>query len=190
MAIYRLDLPLRAERFLLTCDAARRLLPPASPRSGLAVVEEDGDLWLGIYLDPRDHRDVDTLVEETSHWVCLTWHAAHERPVSRLQLELQGEVDRYAVARLTAALPGLPLGGRRGCRHAGSLRDGPPNRPPLLPIPGAALPTAVRRARPAGRAEGFLPGHRTGEAALGRRLSGSSALESPPGDPEVVLTFA
>jgi hypothetical protein len=113
MAIYRLDLPLRAERFLLTCDAARRLLPPASPRSGLAVVEEDGDLWLGIYLDPRDHRDVDTLVEETSHWVCLTWHAAHERPVSRLQLELQGEVDRYAVARLS---------GRDGLRHFRGFR--------------------------------------------------------------------
>lgn len=100
-AIYRLELPLRAERFLMTSEAARRLLPPGSPRSGLAVVEEGGELWLGLYLDPRDHQDVDTLVEETSHWVCLAWHAAHGRRVSRLLLELQAEVDRYAVARLT-----------------------------------------------------------------------------------------
>jgi hypothetical protein len=108
MAIYRLDLPLRAERFLLTREAARRLLPAGSPRSGLAVVEEGEDLWLGLYLDPRDRPDVDTVVEETSHWVCLVWHAAQGRPVSQLQLELQGEVDRYAVARLS---------GRDGLRH-------------------------------------------------------------------------
>jgi hypothetical protein len=101
MAIYRLDLPLHAERFLLTGEAARRLLPAGSPRSGLAVVEEGEDLWLGLYLDPRDRPDVDTVVEETSHWVCLVWHAAQGRPVSQLQLELQGEVDRYAVARLS-----------------------------------------------------------------------------------------
>lgn len=99
-AIYRLDVPLRAERFLLTRQTARRLLPAGSPRSGLAVVEEGEELWLGLYLDPRDQRDVDAVVEETSHWVCLVWHAAQGRPVSQLQLELQGEVDRYAVARL------------------------------------------------------------------------------------------
>jgi len=40
------------------------------------------------------------VVEETSHLLCLAWHAAHDRPVSRLTLELQGEVDRYVVARL------------------------------------------------------------------------------------------
>ena len=113
MAIYRLDLPLRAERFLLTGVAAGRLLPAGSPRSGLAVVEEGEDLWLGLYLDPRDRPDADTVVEETSHWVCLVWHAAQGRPVSRLQLELQGEVDRYAVARLR---------GRDGLRHFRDFR--------------------------------------------------------------------
>lgn len=106
--IYCLDLPLRAERFLLTGDAARRLLPPGSPRSGLAVMERGEDLWLGLYLDPRDRRNPDALVEETSHWVCLAWHAVHGRQISQLQLELQGEVDRYAVARLR---------GRDGLRH-------------------------------------------------------------------------
>jgi hypothetical protein len=113
MAIYRLDLPLRAECFLLTGETAQRLLPAGSPRSGVAVVEEGEDLWLGIYLDPRDRPDVDTVVEETSHWVCLVWHAAQGRPVSRLQLELQGEVDRYAVARLR---------GRDGLRHFRDFR--------------------------------------------------------------------
>ena len=113
MAIYRLDLPLRAECFLLTDETAQRLLPAGSPRSGLAVVEEGEDLWLGLYLDPGERPDVDTVVEETSHWVCLVWHAAQGRPISQLQLELQGEVDRYAVARLS---------GRDGLRHFRDFR--------------------------------------------------------------------
>jgi hypothetical protein len=99
-AIYGLEIPLRAERFLIAPEKAHQLLPPGSPRSGVAVLEEDDSLWLGLYLDPLDRGDAETLVEETSHWVCLAWHAFHERCVSRLLLELQGEVDRYVVTRL------------------------------------------------------------------------------------------
>ncbi|MDH3520310.1 MAG: hypothetical protein OEM49_07620 [Myxococcales bacterium] len=100
-AIYRLEIPQRAEQFLISPKDARSLLPPGSPRSGLAVVEERDALWLGLYLDPRDQRDSDTLVEETSHWVCVAWHATYGRRVSRLLLELQGEIDRYVIAHLT-----------------------------------------------------------------------------------------
>lgn len=100
-AIYGLEIPLSVERFLMAPEEARRLLPPGSPRSGVAVLEDDDAVWLGLYLDPRDQGDAGTLIEETSHWVCLTWHAAHGRPVSRLLLELQGEIDRYVVARLS-----------------------------------------------------------------------------------------
>jgi len=100
-AIYGLEMPLCVERFLMAPEDARRLLPPGSPRSGVAVLEDDDSLWLGLYLDPRDQRDAGTVIEETSHWVCLTWHAAHGRSISRLLLELQGEIDRYVVARLS-----------------------------------------------------------------------------------------
>jgi len=112
-AIYRIDLPLRADRFLLSPESVRALLPAGSPRSGLAVVEERDELWLGLYLDPRDHFDSATLIEETSHWVCLAWHAARGRPISRLLLELQSEVDRYAVTRLC---------GRDGFQHFRGFR--------------------------------------------------------------------
>jgi hypothetical protein len=44
-------------------------------------------------------------VEETSHLLCLAWHATHGLPISRLILELQAEVDRYLVARLAGADP-------------------------------------------------------------------------------------
>jgi hypothetical protein len=99
-AINGLELDLRAERFLLEPSAARELLPPASPRTGLAVLEEGGDVWLGMYFDARDRADPGAIAEETSHWLCVAWHAAQARPISRLLMELQAEVDRYALDRL------------------------------------------------------------------------------------------
>jgi len=106
--IYRLDLPLEAAHCVISPETARSLLPKTAPRSGLVVVDEGDELQLGIYVDPRDAGDPDTVIEETSHLLCLAWHAAHDRRVSRLTLELQSEVDRYAVARLQ---------GRDGFRH-------------------------------------------------------------------------
>lgn len=99
-AIYRLDLDFRAEEFVIPAHRARRLLPPASPRTGVLVRWSGSELELALYVDPRDRHDVASIVEETSNLVCLAWHAAQERPVSRLVLELQSEVDRWAVARL------------------------------------------------------------------------------------------
>jgi hypothetical protein len=98
--IYRLDLGLRAAQFVVSPEEARSLMPGDLPRSGVVVLDGGTELWLGLYVDPRDQGDPDTVVEETSHLLCLAWHAAHDRRVSRLTLELQGEVDRYAVARL------------------------------------------------------------------------------------------
>ncbi len=99
-AIYHLELELRAERFLISPERARRLLPARSPRSGVLVIEERDGARLGLYIDAADARDRSTIVEETSHLLCLAWHAAEGRPVSQLILELQGEIDRWAVARL------------------------------------------------------------------------------------------
>lgn len=98
--IYCLELPLRAEQFVVSPERARELLRDRAPRTGVVAVEAADELQLGLYLDPSDVGDPDAVVEETSHLLCLAWHAVHDRPVSRLVLELQGEVDRYAVARL------------------------------------------------------------------------------------------
>jgi hypothetical protein len=106
--INRLDLYIEAAQFLISPDAARELLPPAAPRSGIVVFELGDEVHLGLLVDPRDMTYPDAVIEETSHLLCLAWHAAHDRRVSRLMLELQGEVDRHAVARLQ---------GRDGFRH-------------------------------------------------------------------------
>lgn len=105
--IYRLDFGFRAEQYVVSPERARQLLP-AAPRTGVLALERGCEMQLGLYVDPRDLLDPGTVIEETSHLLCLAWHAAHDRSVSRLILELQGEVDRYAVARLQ---------GRDGFRH-------------------------------------------------------------------------
>lgn len=99
-AIYRLELTLRADHFVLSADAAGALRPRKGPRTGLLVLEEAGTLWLGLYFDPRDADDPAAILEETSHWVAVVWHVAQQRPVSALLLELQADVDRYALARM------------------------------------------------------------------------------------------
>ncbi len=104
-AIYDLDHELAAEQNLMAPEAARRLLPDPSPRSGVIAIEADDELHLGLYLDPRDQQDPDSIVEETSHLVCLAWHAERDRPVSCLVLEIQAEVDRFLYARACGADP-------------------------------------------------------------------------------------
>jgi hypothetical protein len=99
-AIYRLDLDLRAEQFVISPQTARRWLPGPRPRTGLVVVDDPEGARVGLYVDPRDRADAGAILEETSHLVCLAWHAARGLRVSRLVLELQAEVDRFAVARL------------------------------------------------------------------------------------------
>ena len=36
-------------------------------------------------------------LEGVSHFLCVAWHADHDRPVSLLELEMQAEVDKYVV---------------------------------------------------------------------------------------------
>lgn len=99
-AIYRLDLDLRAEQFVIDPQSALELLPPNSPRSGVVVVEAPTEVSIGLYVDAEDVDDPWTVLEETSHLLYLAWLADRDWSASRLVLELQGEVDRYAVARL------------------------------------------------------------------------------------------
>ena len=56
-------------------QAAQALLPGA-PRSGVLVKEEGDDVWLGLYLDPADREDLSAILEETSHLLCIAWHAS------------------------------------------------------------------------------------------------------------------
>jgi hypothetical protein len=111
--IYDLDIGCRVEEFLVT-DRPR--LPgevrDAPGDEQLFVAAEGDELCLALYLDPAlierlerhdpsDGLDADNLadcwtaLEGISHFLCVAHNAGHDRPVSRLVLEMQAEVDKY-----------------------------------------------------------------------------------------------
>ncbi len=109
------DLPQTHDVSEFVVTDRERLPEPA--RSGEAdelvlVSQQDEALCLSLYLDPavlerlaaadpleRLHAgnlsDYLTVLEGVSHFVCIAWHATHERPVTLLELELQAEIDKY-----------------------------------------------------------------------------------------------
>ncbi len=78
------------------------------------VAQQGGEVSVGVVLDksvgagleradPRERLDssnlgsFSTLTEEVSHFLYLLFRARSDRPVTQLELELQGEVDKYLV---------------------------------------------------------------------------------------------
>lgn len=99
--------------FLLT---ERRQLPVSRREEAsdeeLIVVQRRRSCSLGLYIDgavlarladrdplrslnERNIADFWTALEGVSHFSYLMWNAGHARAVSQLELELQGEVDKY-----------------------------------------------------------------------------------------------
>ena len=97
----------------LVCGEAAAGYPGAGSRT---LVARDGDaVSVGVVLDPGvgarlaeldprvqlDDRNLDPFcaaIEEVSHFVYLSFCARAERTVTELELELQGEVDKYLCA--------------------------------------------------------------------------------------------
>jgi hypothetical protein len=114
--IYDLDIGCRVEDFLVT---DRQQLPGAcrdAPGEEQLFVSAAGDeLCISLYLDPAllerlerhdpsDRLDQDNLadcwtaLEGLSHFLCVAHNAGRDRPVSRLALELQAEIDKYVAS--------------------------------------------------------------------------------------------
>lgn len=115
-AIYDLDIGCRVEDFLVT---DRGLLPnecgDAPGDEQLFVTAVDDELCMSLYLDPAllerlerhdpsERLDQDNLadcwtaLEGVSHFLCVAHNAGHDRPVSRLALEMQAEIDKYVAS--------------------------------------------------------------------------------------------
>jgi hypothetical protein len=124
--IYDVPLAQDVAQFLLT---DRDALPPelrASPSDEQVLVAEAHDgVALGLFLAPEvlarlaranplealhggNLADYWTALEGVSHFVYLAWNAAHDRPVSLHELELQAEVDKFVCSHwlLRAQDPG------------------------------------------------------------------------------------
>jgi len=114
--IYDLDIGCRVGDFLVT---DRALLPDecreAPGDEQLFVTAAGDELCMSLYLDPallerlerRDPSEVLdagnladcwTALEGISHFLCVAHNAGHDRPVSRLALELQAEIDKYVAS--------------------------------------------------------------------------------------------
>jgi hypothetical protein len=123
--IYDLDVGCRVEDFLVT---DRQALPGEcreAPGDEQLFVGADGEeLCISLYLDPalldrlekhdpsarldQDNlADCWTALEGVSHFLCVAHNAGHDRPVSRLALEMQAEIDKY-VACCTLLLRAEP----------------------------------------------------------------------------------
>ncbi len=115
--IYGVQAP-RVVDFLLTREGARAALGEPRAPEALLVRESDGALELGLFLDddvvsaadsadPHDPRPLLAVpsalhhlacaAEGVSHFVYLATRAAAGRPVSLLELEVQAEVDKFAL---------------------------------------------------------------------------------------------
>lgn len=115
----------RVEDFLVT-DSVLERLGVAAPRAPeqVLVLEDSGELSLAVYFDPQvlatlhgvrsDPRALlasglrvfSLALEGVSHFVYLAHRAAAGRRVSLLELELQAEIDKFAVAALHLARAG------------------------------------------------------------------------------------
>ncbi|ROR32206.1 hypothetical protein [Inmirania thermothiophila] len=83
------------ERLLVRCEAGEVALSLYIDEAVLARLRRDDPLR---ELHPGNLADFCTALEGVSHFVYLAFHAGHDRPVTRLELELQAEVDKYVTA--------------------------------------------------------------------------------------------
>ncbi len=119
-AIYAIEAP-RVQEFLVGREIARAAgRMPRAPEELLVIEEADG-VTVGLFLDesviaaaagadPHDRRPrltaraalapLSFAAEGVSHFVYLATRAAAGRPVSLLELEVQAEVDKFAVLLL------------------------------------------------------------------------------------------
>jgi hypothetical protein len=105
----------RAELARLHAETAARGLPEA-----LLVAERADGVELALYLDaallarlaqsaPLEHlsdenlEDFCTALEGVSHYACVSFAAQTDAPVSLLGLEMQAEIDKYALSVFVAA---------------------------------------------------------------------------------------
>lgn len=123
--IYRIPTPQNAESFLVRHPVGDQ------PFDGALLVQPGADLSLGIYLsehvrrnlaDFRRSRQAELVegwtvpqlnaflvaVEEVSHFHCLLHHVHHGATVTQLEMEIQGEIDKFLLAFFAGALGAHP----------------------------------------------------------------------------------
>jgi hypothetical protein len=116
-SLYRITTDVHVGDFMVDAGGRDALAPDRRPREQLLLHEAEGEVALGLFIDPeavanlvandpgaaldaRNFGDFVLAIEGVSHFVLAAWCAAHERAVSALELELQAEVDKYVTCLL------------------------------------------------------------------------------------------
>lgn len=109
-ALYDTDAAPEVEAFLCDEPTMRRVVGEDVDRGEvLAVLEEEGAAFVGLYVAPEAVAALtqgpsfgawQLAVEGVSHLVYLGFRASRDEPVSALELELQAEVDKWALGLL------------------------------------------------------------------------------------------
>ena len=113
-AIYEFQVEQRINDYLTTDQkfVAEITRSERSAREQVLLQQEGDDYWLSLYLDEQVYNnfshpsvpesmchqqagDFCLAVEGVSHFLYLCWNANFEREVTKLELELQAEVDKY-----------------------------------------------------------------------------------------------
>lgn len=126
-SIYQLPQDLSIEDYLInqeTLEAVKEeqcdLLSTAHHRGFMLLFTEGDELNVGIYLhnhlieNLRKHNplqgiheknigDFCIMIEEVSHFLYTTWKARHDIKITRLEIELQAEVDKFVLCSLYCA---------------------------------------------------------------------------------------
>ncbi len=129
-ALYDLPLGPDVEQFVCGEDEARALAGDAitARHEALIVVEGEEDVSVGLYVSaalqslPARFEAACALAEGVSHFVYVAFRSLRGRAVSELELELQAEVDKYALALVRDPAPRLSSRSRRLRRR---LFEGP-----------------------------------------------------------------
>jgi hypothetical protein len=125
--VYRVDTEVKVEDFVIDAERRERMGLSRMPREQLLLAEEGGDLEVGLFVDDSAlenlERDDPTVrlhdgnlgdfllaIEGVSHFVKVAWRAQRDQPISALELELQGDVDKYVTCVL-------------GCREADAYSE-------------------------------------------------------------------
>ena len=91
-----------------------RLRETVNARESLLVCQENDDLFLSLYLQQEilenlkfngsgihihqgNINDFCLALEGTSHFVYLIWNASFQRSVTRLEMEIQAEIDKFII---------------------------------------------------------------------------------------------
>ncbi len=117
---YDLVLPVQVEDYLMDGEALAAL---DLSGDSLVLVQEGDTLDVGIYVEPpslanlvrqnpfarldgENLSDFCVVTEEVSHFLYVVWNALHARRITKLELELQAEVDKFVTVALCVAAQG------------------------------------------------------------------------------------